>query len=51
MPELPEVETIRRGLASKITRRQIESAILTLPRLLVYPKPNQFIKDLQNTTI
>lgn len=51
MPELPEVETIRRGLLPKIKGQKINSAILTLPRLLEYPTPKQFIRRLKNVAI
>ncbi len=51
MPELPEVETIRRGLLPKIKGKKIDSAILTLPRLLEYPAPAQFLHRLKNTSI
>jgi formamidopyrimidine-DNA glycosylase len=51
MPELPEVETIRRGLLPKIKGKKIDFAILTLPRLLQYPDSKQFVHRLKNATV
>ncbi|MBC5822217.1 MAG: bifunctional DNA-formamidopyrimidine glycosylase/DNA-(apurinic or apyrimidinic site) lyase [Candidatus Eremiobacteraeota bacterium] len=44
MPELPEVETIARGLANAITGKTIESA--TVLRPVVYPEPVRFGKEI-----
>ncbi|NJL83102.1 MAG: DNA-formamidopyrimidine glycosylase [Chloroflexaceae bacterium] len=37
MPELPEVETIRRGLASLTAKQEIRGGEVLLPRSLAYP--------------
>ncbi|CUH95566.1 Formamidopyrimidine-DNA glycosylase [Propionispora sp. 2/2-37] len=42
MPELPEVETIRRTLADKVSQRVIKKVELLLPRLIKWPGPGEF---------
>lgn len=42
MPELPEVETIRRTLVSKVEGRVIKTVRLHLPRLIKWPSPEAF---------
>lgn len=42
MPELPEVETIRRHLADKVTERVIKEVDLLLPRLIKWPSSGEF---------
>lgn len=42
MPELPEVETIRRMLVNKVSQRVIKQAELLLPRLIKWPDPEEF---------
>ncbi len=42
MPEMPEVEIIRRYLDEKLVGRRIESVDIRLPRQLQYPSPAEF---------
>ncbi|MCX7918126.1 MAG: bifunctional DNA-formamidopyrimidine glycosylase/DNA-(apurinic or apyrimidinic site) lyase [bacterium] len=51
MPELPEVETVRRYLLPEVKGRKITAVKLTLPKQLVTPKPVKFIKLLTGTKI
>jgi formamidopyrimidine-DNA glycosylase len=51
MPELPEVESVRRGLLPWIVGAKIIKAELSLPRLLKYPKPASFQKSLTGSRI
>ncbi len=51
MPELPEVETVRRGLVPWISGQRIQKVELLLPRLLKYPSPAAFKPTLVNRTI
>jgi len=46
MPELPEVETIRRQLAPKVAGREIAAVEIGLPRLLKYPDPACFLREI-----
>lgn len=46
MPELPEVETTRRGLESLVLRRQVK-AVQVRERRLRWPVPNHLAKTLQ----
>jgi len=50
MPELPEVETVRRGLAPHLEGRRIESARLNRPDLR-FPFPPRFAERLAGSTI
>jgi formamidopyrimidine-DNA glycosylase len=51
MPELPEVETIRRALVAPLTGRRIVSAELSLPRLLLGFPAADFSAKLQGQKI
>jgi formamidopyrimidine-DNA glycosylase len=51
MPELPEVETIRRALVEPLTGRRIASANLSLPRLLLGFPAADFSARLKGQTI
>lgn len=51
MPELPEVETIRRQLAPKVAGRKIIAVEIGLPRLIKYPDAESFRRDLAGKTI
>jgi len=51
MPELPEVETIRRALAPSVEGRRIVSAELKLPRLLLGFPPGDFASKLKGQRI
>lgn len=42
MPELPEVETIRRSLAGKVAGRRIKRVEVLLPRLVKWPAADEF---------
>ena len=50
MPELPEVETVRRGLAQSITGRQIERVIVRQPKLR-YVIPTSFASQVANQRV
>ncbi len=50
MPELPEVETVRRGLAPLITGAQIKGVTLNRPNLR-FPFPSGFAQSLTGRTI
>lgn len=50
MPELPEVETTRRGIAPHVEGREIVEAIVRQPRLRV-PVPEDFIERLVGSRI
>ncbi|MCE8016769.1 bifunctional DNA-formamidopyrimidine glycosylase/DNA-(apurinic or apyrimidinic site) lyase [Halomonas sp. MCCC 1A17488] len=50
MPELPEVETTRRGIAPHVEGREIVEAIVRQPRLRV-PVPDDFIERLVGSRI
>ena len=47
MPELPEVETVRRGLAPFIEGARIESVTLNRPDLR-FPFPEGFVSRLED---
>jgi formamidopyrimidine-DNA glycosylase len=51
MPELPEVETIRRGLARSVTGKRIEEIEIFDPVLVRQPKVKAFIRRLKGRTI
>ncbi|WP_411349539.1 DNA-formamidopyrimidine glycosylase [Paenibacillus sp. WLX2291] len=52
MPELPEVETVRRTLNTLIPGKQIERVTVFLPRIVQRPDdPQQFALELQGHTI
>jgi formamidopyrimidine-DNA glycosylase len=51
MPEMPEIETIRRTLLPKVTGRRIENIDISLPRLIKYPELLAFKAMLLNRTI
>ncbi len=42
MPEMPEVETIRRTLCEKVTGQRISEVEMLLPRLVKWPTPHEF---------
>ena len=50
MPELPEVETIARGLANAVVGKTIDSATVLLPRV-VAPEPDRFVRELAGDRI
>ena len=51
MPELPEVETIRRSLAPKVVGQRILQTELLLERLVKWPEPADFQGRLADRTI
>jgi formamidopyrimidine-DNA glycosylase len=51
MPELPEVETVRLHLLPEIKGKKITAIKLTLPKRLITPTPNKFVKLLIGATI
>lgn len=51
MPELPEVETVRRGLSPLVIGRVIQSVDIQLSRLIKYPSPAEFVALLTGQTI
>ncbi|MBN2472529.1 MAG: bifunctional DNA-formamidopyrimidine glycosylase/DNA-(apurinic or apyrimidinic site) lyase [Anaerolineae bacterium] len=51
MPELPEVETVVRGLRAPLLGRTIQSAWLDWPNSLVFPSPEDFLTAVANQTV
>jgi formamidopyrimidine-DNA glycosylase len=51
MPELPEVETIRRGLVTKVNNKIIERVDLRCERIILYPRPRELQRALSRQTI
>ena len=51
MPELPEVETIRRGLANKIVGKTIEKIKIRCKRIVLLPPPREWSSALRNQNI
>jgi formamidopyrimidine-DNA glycosylase len=51
VPELPEVETIARGLANAVTGKTIRSAVVTLPKVAVAPPGENFTKALRGEVV
>ena len=51
MPELPELETIRRNLAPNLEGRLIMSADILLSRQIKWPEPGQFVARITGRTI
>lgn len=51
MPEMPEVETIRRILKPQLTGKKIESVELLNTKIIAYPAPDTFIEILTGQTI
>jgi len=50
VPELPEVETIARGLANAVVGKTIDSATVLLPKVVV-PEPERFARDVAGQRI
>jgi formamidopyrimidine-DNA glycosylase len=46
MPELPEVETLRRDLEDAVIGRRITAVYLYEPRIVRYPEPGAFVSEL-----
>ncbi len=51
MPELPEVETIKRELQKAILGKKIIEVIINNPKVIKEPKKEDFVKGLKNFTI
>ena len=51
MPELPEVETVRRTLAALLPGRTIETVHVALPRLIKNASPADFAAALRGQTV
>lgn len=50
MPELPEVETIRRGLVKYLPGRKIDNVVVTAPKIVARPDMNSFLIELRGQT-
>lgn len=51
MPELPEVETIRRTLSEKVTGQHIATVEMLLPRLIKWPSAEEFQAVMTHRTV
>lgn len=51
MPELPEVETIKRALEKVVKDKKIIEVIINNPKVIKEPNPQDFIKGLKGATI
>ena len=51
MPELPEVEIVRRTLAPHLLGRKIINTEIYLDRMIKHPSPKQFISEIKCSTI
>lgn len=51
MPELPEVETIRRGLQKKIQNKQIKDIVINVDKIVKKPSLGEFIAKLKKKKI
>ena len=52
MPELPEVETVKRTLAELVSGKKIRAVTVTLPRIIQRPaEPEAFARALEGRTI
>lgn len=51
MPELPEVETVRRTLQPRLTGLKFTNVQILLPKVIKTPDPDQFIEKIKNKKI
>ena len=51
MPELPEVETVRRVLKEQVLNKKILSATVYWPNIIAYPEVKEFEEKIKNQTI
>jgi formamidopyrimidine-DNA glycosylase len=51
MPELPEVETIKRNLQKELTHKTILRAEIDTPSLIMEPQLNEYLSKIQNNQI
>lgn len=51
MPELPEVETVKESLKSRLVGRKIKSVNILWDNIIAYPSKEEFIKDINDKII
>ena len=51
MPELPEVETIVRGLAPRVNGRKLRNPVIYRPDVLRHITPARFVSRIKNRTV
>jgi len=51
MPELPEVETVRKGLIKKILNKKITNCNIIYKGIIAFPDKDSFIENITNQTI
>ena len=51
MPELPEVENVRRVLVSKLKNKKITSVDVIYPNIIAFPSPEEFCQELKGEVI
>ncbi|MEA1939073.1 MAG: bifunctional DNA-formamidopyrimidine glycosylase/DNA-(apurinic or apyrimidinic site) lyase [Candidatus Caldatribacteriota bacterium] len=51
MPELPEVETIKRGLENKIKGKEIKNVKVSIPKLIKEPSLVEFVEKIKDRII
>jgi len=51
MPELPEVETVKNGLKTKVLNKKITACKVLYSGIIAYPDKDKFIKEITNQTI
>ncbi len=51
MPELPEVETVKKGLIEKVKGRTIIRCRVLWDGIIAYPSKEEFVKEIANQTI
>ena len=51
MPELPEVETVKNGLKTKVLNKKITNCKVLYQGIIAYPNKENFIKEITNQTI
>lgn len=50
MPELPEVEQVKNSLKAYINDKKITTVTINIERLIKYPSPSEFVKQIQGRT-
>ena len=48
MPELPEVETVKNGLKTKVLNKKITDCKVIYQGIIAYPNKERFIKEISN---
>ena len=51
MPELPEVETVKKALIKEVKNKKILSASIYWDNIIAYPELEKFKKQIQNQII